>query len=178
MTEGPIQVLDAEGKGDTSNDLVQFDESGDPLPDPKAVRMIEVESLERVIDGMKISAEACAHLARTEPESADYWIKLKFMLDTVRKMATQHAGLAHIVNETKEVEKDPLAWKDARSRFKEGIKQAGGGMRQIATCFRSDVVWSQMATTLENMLQKMNRDSAAKFAMARRNGLLWMPGDE
>jgi hypothetical protein len=51
--------------------------------------------------------------------------------------------------QTEEVRGNPRGWKWARDRFLDGISQATGDMRQLATCFRGDLNWSMAAQQLE-----------------------------
>lgn len=51
--------------------------------------------------------------------------------------------------ETQSARGNPYSWRKARDRFLNGIQQATGGMRQLATCFRGDFMWSFMAQQLE-----------------------------
>lgn len=133
------------------NNLVVRGADGDPLPHPSAVSMIEKESIERVVEGLRISADACMHLAKQEPERGQAWKEIGALLDKVRLEACKLAGLeaAIRVNPTPGARGNPYAWKRARLRFLDGLKQATGGMRQLATCFRGDFRWSYMAQQLE-----------------------------
>ena len=176
MTDGPIKVLNDDGTPNESNDLVQRDElTGDPIADPKAVRMIEVESIERVVEGLKIAADACAQLSVVDGGNRPYWNRLKLKLDTLRKAAVQVGGLGLTVNETNTLTRDTTAsYFTQRTRLYEGLKQAAGGMRQLATCFRADFVWSRMATTIEDMRDKVKSAGAKNTSKPMRS--LWMPG--
>jgi hypothetical protein len=138
-----------EGKDYLYNDLVVRGPDGDPLPHPSGVRMTERESCERVIEGLKMSADACVHLAKREPIQGATWKEIGAMLDKMRLEACRLAGLTMRQNETPGARGNPYTWRRARDRFLEGLKQATGGMRQLATCFRNDVNWSLMAMQLD-----------------------------
>lgn len=146
-----------------ANDLVVRGADGDPLPDPEATTMIERESYERVIEGVKSAADAAAHLALTEPENSGIWGGMARRLDTVRRIAVRTAGIEDNINqkETERVRKKPMAWKVARERFREGLKQAEGGMRQLGVCHRGDIAWLTMADVVADLQRKLA--GAAKF---------------
>jgi hypothetical protein len=133
------------------NNLVVRGSDGDPLPHPAGTRMIEKDSYDRVIEGLKMSADACAHIAKQEPQNGQTWMDIAGLLDRLRLQACQLAGLeaTGTVRETQGASGNPYAWRRARDRFLEGLKQATGGMRQLATCFRGDFSWSLMAQQLE-----------------------------
>lgn len=133
------------------NALVVRGADGDPLPHPGGTRMIEKESYERVIEGLKMAADACMHLRRHEPNHGQTWTDIGLLLDKMRRDASALAGLELTMkqNETPEARGLPYGWRQARARFLEGIRQATGGMRQLATCFRGDLHWSVLAQQLE-----------------------------
>lgn len=143
------------------NNLVVRDASGDPVP--LGTRMIEKESYERVIEGLKIAAEGAAHLAVHEYDSrningVNLYSALAKRLDLARRIAVERAAIDETVmrqRETELVRGQPMRYREAKRRFREGIKQAAGGMRQLATCHRGDFVWSKMAGDLEGMLAKL-----------------------
>lgn len=133
------------------NNLVVRGADGDPIPHPNGTRMIEKESYERVVEGLKMAADACVHLAKHETVKATLWIDIGQMLDKMRRDAVALAGndLVMKQTETQQARGTPYSWKKARERFLDGIRQATGGMRQLATCFRGDFTWSFMAQQLE-----------------------------
>jgi hypothetical protein len=134
-----------------ANDLVVRGADGDPIAHPGGTRMIERESYERVIEGLKISADACMHLAKEERQHGETWRAIGQTLDRVRLAAVSLAGIGFTMQqrETQMVTGAPLTWRKSRDRFLEGLRQATGGMRQLATCFRGDFQWSIMAQDLE-----------------------------
>lgn len=141
-----------------ANDLVVRDSRGDPVLAPDATRMIERESYERVIEGLRISADAAQHLAAREPQAAGLWRATSGKLDQVRRIAVQKAGLGLVLREQETRRKDGgdvMRYKDARARFREGLQQASGGARQLATCFRADIGWSTIGKLLEDIEQSM-----------------------
>lgn len=147
-------------QADTSNDLVVRDVHGNPLP--LGTRMIEKESYERVIEGLKIAAEGAAHCAVHEYRvralrAVNAYSGLARRLDQVRLMCVDVAGLRLKMREreTEAVHGEPMSYRNSRRRLRDGIKQAAGGMRQLATCHRGDLRWSVMASSLEMMLRKL-----------------------
>ena len=138
-----------------ANDLVILGPDGDPIPHPGGTRMIEVESYERVIEGLKMAADACAHLAKQEPEHGQTWRDIGKLIDQQRLRACQLAGLGLTMRqqETKDASGNPYSWRKARDRFLDGMRQATGGMRQLATCFRGDMQWSFMAQVMESQTE-------------------------
>lgn len=134
-----------------ANNLVFRGADGDPLPHPSGTRMIEKESYERVIEGLKMSSDACMHLAKQEQRDGQTWKDIGQLLDRMRLEACKLAGLDLTMKQTftEGARGNPYAWKRARQRFLDGLKQASGGMRQLATCFRGDFRWSLLAQELE-----------------------------
>lgn len=149
-----------------ANDLIVRDSSGDPSRDPRMIAMTERESYERIIEGLKLASDAAAHLARREPENHAVWRLLALKLDQMRRIAVGLAGidLPMRQKETEEVRGEAQQWRPARDRFRQGIRQAAGGMRQLATCFRLDLRWANMARTLEYMQSKMTAAAKRKTA--------------
>jgi hypothetical protein len=153
--------------------LLQVGADGDPLP--RGTRMQERESYERVVEGLKIAADAAMHRAPHEPELTAVWRQLAANLDQVRRIAVQHAGIGLLARErpTEIIRGDPMAWRASRDRFEDGLRQAAGGMRQLAVCFRGDVRWSQMANDVDAIGRKMRRRFS--LAAARQAAALIMP---
>lgn len=156
---------------DTSNDLVIRGADGDPVP--LGTRMLEKESYERVVEGLKIMADSAAHLAAAEPQARETWNGLCSRLDIARRIVVQRAGLTDVIKErqTNAVMRNPLPWVVARNRFREGGRQAAGGLRQLATCHRGDFAFSQMAMQIEDMVRKLSEGAKKKL-----KSRLWMPG--
>ena len=160
------------------NNLVVRGRDGDPLPHANATRMIEVESCERVIEGLKMAADACAHLAKHEPLKASVWTDIATILDKMRRDATTLAGIGLTMrqNETQSARGEPYPWRKARDRFLDGIKQATGGMRQLAVCFRSDYLWSFMAQQLERHDKRFRAMLMGQRALPNPSRLILPPG--
>lgn len=157
-----------------ANDLVVRGTDGDPLP--VGTRMIERESYERVIEGLKMTADACMHLAKQEPKDAATWKALGAMFDGLRRKAWALAKLeSTLQQETREMRGEPYGWREARDRFLQGLQQAVGGMRQLATCWRGDFMWSVMAQELDRR-EKGFRDLLYGREAAAPSPLILPPG--
>lgn len=147
--DGTFEPTKEHVEGD--NALVIHGPDGNPLPRPGGTMMIERQSYERVIEGLKMCGDACAHLAKQEPQHGETWMSIARMLDGVRLQACRLAGIEATLTqrETQGARGNPYGWRRARDRFLDGLKQATGGMRQLATCFRGELQWSVMAQQLE-----------------------------
>jgi hypothetical protein len=158
--------------------LIETDANGDPVR--QGTIMDERQSYERVIEGLRMISDACAHLIRHEPLQAEQWRAFMTRFDKARKICVQQAGLGLViqVNETQELRGDPLPWRQCRQRFLDGVVQAAGGCRQLATCHRGDLWWTQMAETLDDMARKLNamRRAAARKAIRQAPALILPPG--
>lgn len=161
-----------------ANNLVVRGADGDPIKHPTATRMIEKESFERVVEGLKMSADACMHLAKQEPQDGDKWKAIGQLLDKVRIEASKLAGLDLVMKqlETQGARGNPYTWKRARQRFLDGIRQATGGMRQLATCFRGDIRWSILAQGLEQREKVFRALLMGKEVQPRRPQIILPPG--
>jgi hypothetical protein len=154
LSDDPVDVVQQLGMPvNPANDpnAIVLGSDGDPMPHPTGTRMIEKESYERVVEGLKMAADACMHLAKQEPQHAQIWKEIGQTLDKVRLEAVRLAGLDLVMKqlETQGARGNPYTWRRARQRFLDGLRQATGGMRQLATCFRGDLRWSIMAQQLE-----------------------------
>lgn len=163
--------------GPADNNLVILGPDGDPLPHPRGVAMIEVESYERVIEGLKMAADACAHLAKQEPQHGQTWMDIGKLLDQQRLGAVRLAGLKTTLTqqETQTVRGAPSGWRKTRDRFLDGLRQATGGMRQLATCFRGDLQWSFMAQQLERRTEDFRALLYGRRAKPQARGLILPP---
>lgn len=154
---------------------VLLDANGDPVGE--GVKMLEKESYERLIEGLKIMADAAAHLTRTETEHTKEWALSMVTCDRLRLMAMKHARIDTAGFKQTELPDLPMPWANARERFRMGGQQAEGGARQMAVCFRMDMSLSMLATEISNHAKKMLNLAHSKLRQARRAGLLWVPND-
>ncbi len=173
-----LQQMDIQLDPSKDPNAVVLGSDGDPMPHPTGTRMIEKESYERVIEGLKMSADACMHLAKQEPENGEKWRAIGQLLDKVRLEAARLAGVDLVMKqlETEGMRGNPYTWRRARQRFLDGLKQATGGMRQLATCFRGDLRWSMMAQELERREQGFRDLLLGRKPKAPRSGLILPPG--
>lgn len=172
-----VQQMDVNAQPQDPN-AVLLGADGDPLSHPTGTRMIEKESYERVIEGLKMSADACMHLAKQEPETGTTWKDIGALLDRIRLEAAKLGGVDLVMKqlETQGARGNPYAWKHARKRFLDGIRQATGGMRQLAVCFRGDIRWSMMAQELERREASFRAVLVGKQIEAPRRQLILPPG--
>ena len=173
------EILDLDGNPAAAPEqLIETDASGDPVR--QGSLMDERMSYERVIEGLKMTSDACAHLIRHEPLKADYWRGFMTRMDQARRICVQYAGLGLAMkeNETQELRGDPLPWRQCRQRFLDGVEQAAGGCRQLATCHRGDLWWTKMADTLDDLARKLQamRRAAVKQAVREAPALILPPG--
>lgn len=172
MNNGPI-LLDGKPVPEKKNaEGIQLDANGDPVL--QGTRLVEKESYERVIDGLRIAAEAAEHLVKSEPGNKVQWRGLSKKLDQARRICVQHAGIGLVMQQkqTQSVSGDPTDWRKARDRFRYGITQASGGCRQLGVCFRMDLWWSRMANELEMIEIKLRPRSMAQISRPK----LLLPG--
>ena len=167
--DDPTDLWDGKAKG------ILVDAHGDPLP--QGTRMIEYESYERVIEGLKTAANALMHLAKHEDtrEGVDNRRDLALKLDQCRRICIQHAAIDDPSRASPtefEATGKPMAWKVARAQLLEGLQQASGGARQLATCFRIDLTWSRTAFQLETLERNVRNPKR----MQRQNPLLLPTG--
>lgn len=139
---------------------IALDAYGDPVR--QGSLMNERQSYERVIEGLKIASDAAMHLLQHEPESALQWGMMGTRLDQARRICVQYAGLGLAMKEKQTEQRlrgKAMSWRQARDRFREGLVQSAGGCRQLATCHRSDLWFSRMATDLEELARKIRTNS-------------------
>ena len=152
---------------------IEVDANGDPVR--QGTLMLEKESYERVIEGLRMVSDACAHLIKHEPENAEHWRGHLTRFDKARRICVQYAGLGLTMqeNETGEARGEPMPWRKCRDRFLDGVVQAAGGCRQLATCHRGDLWWTRMAETLDALAMKLR---AHRRAANRLQPGLILPG--
>lgn len=180
-TPDPVEAVQQLGGDiDPANDpnAIRLADNGDPMPHPTGTRMIEKESYERVIEGLKMASDACMHLAKQEPKEAVMWQDIGRKLDRLRLAACKLAGLDLTMKqlESQDVRGEAYAWRFARDRLLQGIKQASGGMRQLAVCFRADFQWSVMAQSLERSEKKLRALAVGQRPPPQTSPLILPPG--
>ncbi len=155
--------------------LVEFGPDGDPVRDPRMTVLLEKESYERIIDGLKIAAEAAAHLERIDIRMAKGWDKRRTILDQVRKLCVHRSGIESVLTfkETAKVDGLPMDYRRARSRWNDGLRQASGGMRQLGTVFRQNAWYSHLANQLDELSEKTKQDVVSRL---KERGLMLPAG--
>lgn len=142
--------------------------------------MVERQSYERVVDGLTIMAEATAHMAQRAVVMAGTIPKLRepalrrrekllgiaVRLDVMRMRAVQKAGITDKLKqrETNLTPNPPMSWKDSRQRFREGARQAEGGLSQLGTCHRGELLWVQMAQGVKVLADAVTKPDVATSA--------------
>ncbi len=133
--------------------------------------MDERQSLERVVEGMKVAADGARHLAfHYEDDRFDYVAE---NLDKIRAWSMELGGNAtpSAVRPTEVVRSSPMPPAQALSRLLEGLKQAEGAAFQMATGHRADAAWTKVAGFLRDWQDK------ARVIARRRNAAMGMtPG--
>lgn len=163
------EILNDDGKPAAAPEhLIETDANGDPIR--QGSLMDERQSYERVIEGLRMISDACAHLIHHEPLQAEHWRAFMTRFDKARLICVQQAGLGLTMSEkeTGEVRGDPMPWRECRQRFLDGVMQAAGGCHQLATCHRGDLWWSTMARTLDDMSRKLQAARRAAVLKAVR----------
>jgi hypothetical protein len=138
---------------------IAVDAHGDPIR--QGTLMGERESYERVVDGLMIMSEAAAHMAQRDKDHRRALLEIAVRLDLVRARAVVKARITDKMRlrETNLTPNPPMAWRQARMRFRDGAKQAAGGLRQLATCHRGELLWSQMARSVDTLADQVNKTS-------------------
>jgi len=166
-------MTDAFPPGDDAGPGILLDANGDPVR--QGSLMVERQSYERVIDGLKIAAGAYMHLAARGATRADVdnCRGLALRLDQCRRICMQHAGIEDPgrASPSAEVRGEALSYKEARGRLLDGLTQAAGGARQLATCFRGDLLWSRVASDLER-LERSIRTPRRRSPMLQQQGTM------
>lgn len=133
--------------------------------------MLERDSYERVVEGLKRSADGARHLVHWQQHGS--WDAYADRMDKIRVAVVRLAGIE------RPGDADPtrvfrglssLTRIDAYMRIHEGLTGAAAGARQLATCHRMDLRWSVYAAQLEKM-----RDSSSEMVRlqkAQRAGLI------
>lgn len=130
--------------------------------DHRGIRMVEFESYERIIDGLKSASDAARHMARWK--NPDLWNALAQFLDQLRRAMVKEAGFDR-PNDGRDSQQvfggEGLTWSDANTRMLTGLKDAAAGARQISLGQRMDLRWTRYANQLDAM-----RDKAHEMALA------------
>lgn len=123
--------------------------------------MREMESWERLIDGLKMAAEGARHMARRQ--TPDKWNRLAGYLDSVRKAVIRDGGFDRPTDATESIQQfggEGLTFSQSQGRIGQGLRMAAAGAEQIAQCQRMDMRWLRYAAQLRKL-----RDDAHKLAI-------------
>ena len=143
-----------------------FDEDNMPeLPKNLGIRMLEIDSYQRIIEGLKGASDGCRHLAQWQNHAS--WDAFAGMLDKIR------SGMVNVAGIGKPSDSDAtkpfrgmttVSRLDAYVRIYDGIHAAAAACRQMASGHRGDLRWSIYAEQLEQL-----RDSASKMVRAQKS---------
>lgn len=142
---------------DPNANLIRRDKDGEIIA-PGSV-MIEPQSYEQLVAGLRLAAEGAAHLAAgalvgNDRGLAALYAGLATRLDMVRMLAVKVAKIEESTlnqRETQLPRSAPMGYMAARRRFLDGLKRSSGAARQLAICHRGDIRFSQMAESLLSM---------------------------
>jgi hypothetical protein len=130
--------------------------------DKRGTLMLERESYERIVEGLKKASDGARHMARWK--NPDLWNSLAAFLDQLRRAVVKESGFDRSEDGRDSLQVfggDGLTWSDANTRILTGLKDAGAGARQIALGQRMDLRWTRYANQFDRM-----RDKAHDMAMA------------
>lgn len=121
--------------------------------DHAGIQMAEVESLERVIEGLKIAADGARHCAAFR--NKDGWEKIADNLDRMRGVAVTLSGTGNVNAASTRLSIITLALpiEQAFRRYVEGLRQAMGGAKQMATYHRMSMEWLSVVHGIESILE-------------------------
>jgi hypothetical protein len=124
--------------------------------------MVEFESYECIIEGLKLAADGARHVARRR--NPDLWNKAAQFFDSVRRTVIKDAGFDRPQDSNESIEQwggEGMSFTAAHSRMMDGLKMAVVGAEQVANCQRLDMKWLRYAAQLRAM-----KDKASKMALA------------
>ena len=123
--------------------------------DRRGTLMIEADSYDRVIEGMKMAADGARHLSPWRDD--EEWDRLAGIMDALRLAFVKLARMNRPGDDRLSNRKDGgliLGPKDSYERVYNGLGMASTGARQIAVCHRGDMRWSALAAGLEKLRDK------------------------
>lgn len=126
------------------------------LPEHVGIRMLEADSIDRVVDGLKIAADGAFHLAYWRQDFS--WEAVARGIDALR---IKLARLARSKSSDEIPTRDPgsmgtLTVLESYQRLDEGLKNAARAARQIASGHRGDLRWVQAANALDEWARRCN----------------------
>lgn len=123
--------------------------------DHRGTMMVEFESYERIVEGLKKSADGARHMARWR--SPDLWNALAGFLDQLRRAVVREAGYNRLSDAKDSLQQfggEGLSWSEANSRLLTGLRDAEAGSSQIAMAQRMDLRWARYANQFRAMRDK------------------------
>jgi hypothetical protein len=123
---------------------------------PQGISMNEHQSIERVVEGLKIAADGAVHMGASDPRSQQQWFVIATMLDRIRWTMATHGGLSEwgAFELTQRPRVVGIGWKMGRKRYIDGIRGAASALRQVALCHRGDPAYLEVAVQLQALEQK------------------------
>lgn len=126
------------------------------LPEHPGIRMLEGDSIDRVVDGLKMAGEAMMHLAHWRQDPT--WGVMARGLDALRITL---ARLARSRSSDELLSKDPggmgnMTAIQSYERVFDGISMASRAARQIASGHRGDLRWTKAANNLDLWRDRMS----------------------
>ena len=165
MSENKDDIRAAAVGQDFGEDTAAFDPKAAPtesiVQDHRGTVMVEFESYERIVEGLKKASDGARNMARFK--NPDLWNALAAYLDQVRRAVVREAGYNRLQDgkDSQQVTGGEMSWTEANSRIVLGLKDAGNGARQIALGQRMDLRWTKYANRIDEM-----RDKAHEMALA------------
>lgn len=139
----------------------EFEVSEPIEKDKRGTVMAELESWERVIDGLKMASDGARHMARYG--KSDECNRFAAYLDQLRRAVIRDGGFDRPSDATASVVQfggEGIPLPEACRRVVEGLKMAAAGADQIAQCQRLDMRWvlyAQKFRTLADVESKLAR---------------------
>lgn len=126
------------------------------LPKTLGIRMLEGDSIDRVVDGLKMAGEGMMHLAHWRQDPT--WGVMARGLDALRITL---ARLARSRASDEILSKDPggmgnMTAIQSYERIFDGLTMASRASRQIATGHRGDLRWTKAANNLDTWRDRMS----------------------
>lgn len=151
---------------DFGTDTAEFDPAAPVTEaveqDHRGTVMLEKESYERIIEGMKVASDGARHMARyANPE---HWNKYADFLDQVRRAMVQLAGFDRPEDARVSLQLfggEGISRTEAMSRIRTGLDGAAAGARQIAQAQRMDLRWQLRANHIDNLRHKAHEMALA-----------------
>lgn len=123
--------------------------------DKRGSLMTELESWERVIEGLKLASDGARNMARHR--APDLWNRLAAYFDSLRKAVIKDGGFDRPSDATSSQQAwgaDGISSGEAHKRLMNGLKGAAAGCRQLSLGQRMDLRWSMYADRIDRLRDK------------------------